>query len=126
MSEASAGVRDVLRTEFEFTLPCGFVDDLGDLHRTGVMRLGTALDEVQPLRDLRVQANQAYVAIVLLSRVIMRLGRIEPVTPAVVERLFAADFAYLQDLYMRINEPGGALAETQCPECGLRFAVDLG
>ena len=92
MSEASAGVRDVLRTEFEFTLPCGFVDDLGDLHRTGVMRL----------------------------------GNIEPVTPAVVERLFAADFAYLQDLYMRINEPGGALAETQCPECGLRFAVDLG
>jgi hypothetical protein len=126
MPVASAGVPDVLRTEFEFTLPCGLVDDVGDLHRTGVMRLATALDEVQPLRDLRVQGNQAYVAILLLSRVITRLGNIEPVTPAVVERLFASDFVYLQDLYMRINEPGGALAETQCPDCGLRFAVHLG
>jgi hypothetical protein len=126
MSEASAGVGGLLRTEFQFTLPCGFIDDVGDLHRAGVMRLATALDEVQPLRDLRVQGNQAYVAILLLSRVITRLGSIEPVTPAVVERLFAADFTYLQDLYIRINEAAGALAETQCPECGLRFAVDVG
>ena len=126
MQLATAGVGGELRTEFEFTLPCGFVDESGDLHRTGVMRLATALDEVQPLRDSRVQGNQAYVAILLLSRVITRLGSIEPVTPAMVERLFAADFAYLQELYVRINEPGAALAETQCPECGLRFGVAIG
>jgi hypothetical protein len=117
--------RHALQTEHQFTLPCGFVDDVGDLHRSGTMRLATALDEVQPLADARVQANEAYVAIVVLSRVITRLGGIEPVTPGVVERLFAADFAYLQDLYMRMNEPGGAIAETQCPDCGCRFAVDL-
>ena len=126
MSGATAAVASELRTEFQFTLPCGLVDDVGDLHRNGVMRLATALDEVQPLRDSRVQGNQAYVAILVLSRVITRLGSIEPVTPAVVERLFAADFAYLQDLYIRINEPAGALAETRCPDCGLRFAVDVG
>lgn len=114
-----------LQTEYQFTLPCGYVDERGDLHRSGIMRLATALDEVQPLRDARVQANQAYVAVLLLSRVVTQLGDIAPVTPAVVERLFAADFAYLQDLYVRMNEPSGAVAETQCPDCGARFAVDL-
>jgi hypothetical protein len=114
-----------LQTEYQFTLPCGYVDDNGDLHRSGIMRLATALDEVQPLRDARVQANQAYVAVLLLSRVVTQLGDIMPVTPAVVERLFAADFAYLQDLYVRMNEPNGAIAETQCPDCGSRFSVDL-
>jgi hypothetical protein len=121
--EAYSGA--TLHTEYEFTLPCGYVDESGDLHRTGVMRLATALDEVQPLSDPRVQANSAYVAIVLLSRVITRLGGIKPVTPAVVERLFAADFAYLQNLYVHMNEAGGSIAETQCPGCGSRFAVDL-
>jgi len=114
-----------LQTEYQFTLPCGYVDPNGDLHRSGIMRLATALDEVQPLRGARVQANQAYVAVVLLSRVVTQLGSITPVTPAIVERLFAADFAYLQDLYVRVNEPNGGFAETQCPDCGSRFAVDL-
>ena len=114
-----------LQTEYEFTLPCGYVDETGNLHRTGVMRLATALDEVQPLSDSRVQANAAYVAIVLLSRVITRLGSIKPVTPVTIERLFAADFAYLQSLYVHMNEAGGSIAETQCPGCGSRFAVDL-
>jgi hypothetical protein len=114
-----------LQTEHLFTLPCGYVDERGDLHRDGVMRLATALDEVQPLHDVRVKHNQAYVAILLLSRVVMRIGNITPVAPVVVERLFAADFAYLQDLYVQMNQPGEALAETQCPECGSRFAVDL-
>jgi hypothetical protein len=114
-----------LQTEYRFTLPCGYIDDQGDLHRGGVMRLATALDEVQPLRDARVQANQAYVAVLLLSRVVTQLGEIAPVMPSMIERLFAADFAYLQELYVRMNEPGGGLAETQCPDCGSRFAVDV-
>ena len=87
--------------------------------------MATALDEVQPLRDARVQANQAYVAVLLLSRVVTQLGDITPVPPSLIERLFAADFAYLQELYIRMNEPAGSLAETQCPDCGSRFAVDV-
>jgi hypothetical protein len=122
---AVAEPANLLRTDVEFTLPLGFVDDAGRIHRSGVMRLATALDEVQPLQDARVQSNQAYISILLLSRVLTRLGSIEPVTPAVVERLFSADFAYLQDLYVRLNEAGSSLAETQCPDCGSRFAVDL-
>lgn len=115
----------LLHTEVEFTLPVGYVDQAGNLHRDGVMRLATALDEVQPLADPRVQANQAYLSILLLSRVIARLGSIRPVTAAVVEGLFAADYAYLQDMYVRLNEPAGATAETRCPQCGTQFAVDL-
>jgi hypothetical protein len=114
----------MLQTEFEFTLPRGFVDTKGDLHRQGVMRLATALDEVEPLQDARSQTNEAYMSILLLSRVVVRLGEINPVTPAVIERLFASDFAYLQALYLRMND-GGDLVETQCPTCGKRFALDL-
>jgi len=122
---AVADTDNLLRTEVEFTLPLGYVDDAGRIHRTGVMRLATALDEVQPLQDARVHSNQAYVSILLLSRVLTRLGSIAPVPVAVVERLFSADFAYLQELYVRMNESGSSVAETQCPACGSRFAVDL-
>jgi len=115
----------VLHTEYRFTLPFGYADELGNLHREGVMRMAVALDEVQPLRDSRVHANQSYIAILLLSRVVTRLGSISPVPPTVIERLFAADFAFLQDLYIRLNQPGADLAETECPDCGLRFTVDL-
>jgi hypothetical protein len=122
---ALAASPPIVRTEVEFTLPVGYVDRAGALHRHGVMRLATAGDEVQPLQDPRVQANAAYVGILLLSRVLVRLGSISPVPPSVVEGLFSADFAYLQDLYMRMNEPGGTLADTRCPECGAQFTVDL-
>ena len=115
----------LLRTEVEFTLPFGYVDASGTLHRQGIMRLATAADEIHPLADARVQSNQAYVSILLLSRVLVRLGSISPVPPAVVEGLFSADFAYLQDLYVRMNEPGGTLADTRCPDCGAQFTVDL-
>jgi hypothetical protein len=125
MLDATVAMGVELRTEFHFTLPRGFVDDVGTLHRDGVMRLATALDEIQPLRDPRVQANQAYVAVVLLSRVITRLGSIEHITPSVIERLFAADFLYLQELYVRLNTPDGSLAETVCPDCGSTLNVDL-
>jgi hypothetical protein len=122
---ALAQPAQLLRTEVDFTLPLGYVDQTGTLHRQGVMRLATAVDEVQPLQDSRVQANQAYLSILLLSRVLVRLGSMSPVPPAVIEGLFSADFAYLQDLYIRVNEPGGRLAETRCPTCGTHFAVDV-
>ncbi len=114
-----------LRTEFEFTLPCGYVDEDGTLHRQGTMRRAIALDEVEPLRDARVQTNQAYLGILLLSRVIGRLGDISPVSPAVVEHLYSTDFAYLQDLYIRVNDLGTNLVATQCPSCGTRFELDV-
>jgi hypothetical protein len=116
---------ELRQTEHEFTLPFGYVDDDGSLQRHGQMRLATALDEVEPLADPRVQANQAYLSIVLLSRVVVRLGAISPVPPSVVERLYSVDFAYLQDLYVRLNDLGTSLVETQCPACGSRFALDL-
>jgi len=115
----------LLRTEVEFTLPLGYLDASGTLQRQGIMRLATAFDEVQPLQDARVQANQAYLGILLLSRVVVRLGSLSPVSPSVIEGLFSADFAYLQDLFVSVNEPGGSLAETRCPDCGALFTVDL-
>lgn len=114
-----------LQTEFNFTLPAGFVDERGNLHRAGTMRLATALDEVEPFEDPRVVTNQAYLGILVLSRVITRLGDISPVTPQIIERLFSSDFAFLQDLYIRVNELGSSLVETECPSCGNRFTVDL-
>ena len=95
---------NVISTEIEFTLPIGYRDGDGNLHRNGVMRLATAGDEILPLKDHRVQANPAYLAIIVLSRVIVRLGSLDMVSTKVVEDLFSADFAYLQDLYNRINQ----------------------
>lgn len=115
----------LLQTEYAFTLPCGYVDAQGTLHRDGVMRLATALDEVEPLADPRVHANQAYLGVLLLSRVLVRVGTVAPVSPAVVEGLFSGDFAYLQDLYVRVNDTGSTLVETECPTCGGRFTLDL-
>lgn len=92
-----------LQTEFRFTLPKGFVDDDGTLHRQGTMRLATARDEIEPLRDARVKDNEAYLTVIVLSRVITELGTVPQVTPKTVEGLFAADLAYLQDFYQVIN-----------------------
>ncbi|MBN1136779.1 MAG: phage tail assembly protein [Anaerolineae bacterium] len=114
-----------LQTEFEFTLPRGYVDQAGNLHRKGVMRLATAMDEIAPLRDLRVRSNQAYLVIILLSRVIVRLGDLTQVTTSVIENLFAADMAYLQAFYRQINEQGTSVMELTCPECSHKFELDL-
>ncbi len=92
-------------TEFEFTLPTGYVDADGGVHRDGVMRLATAGDEIHPLKDSRVKANPAYLTIILLSRVVTKLGSLPNVSTSVVEGLFAADLAYLQEMYNRINYP---------------------
>ena len=115
----------MLQTEFAVTLPQGFVDDDGTLHRDGVMRLSTALDEVDAAQDARGHANDAYLSILLLSRVVTRLGTIEPVETAVIERLFSADFMYLQELFVRVNGALDEIVETQCPTCGTRFPIDL-
>ena len=115
----------MIQTEYEFSLPCGFVDETGTLHRDGVMRLSTALDELEGLKDPRVKANESYLSVVLLSRVIVRLGRVMKPGPELIERLFSADFTYLQELFVRLNDAGAGLAETECPQCGCRFSVDL-
>ncbi len=114
-----------LQTEFEFTLPRGYVDRNGTVHQTGRMRLATALDEIAPLRDPRVHSNQAYLIIILLSRVITQLGTLSTITPEVVENLFAADMAYLQAFYRRINEEGQTTVPVACPHCQSKFEVDL-
>lgn len=115
-----------LQTEFQFTLPRGFVDKDGNLHKEGVMRLATAADEIYPLKDMRVKSNQAYLVVVLLSRVITRLGSLSEVNPSVIEGLFSADLAYLQDFYRQINENGTGYRATTCPECNHSYEVDLG
>jgi len=115
-----------LQTEFAFTLPRGYVDGEGNLHKQGTMRLATAMDEIGPLRDLRVKSNQAYLAVMLLARVINRLGSLSEVNTGIIENLFSADFAYLQDFYRRINENGTANISATCPECNHEFEVDLG
>lgn len=97
-----------LQTEFPFTLPRGYVDEGGTLHREGVMRLATARDEIEPLRDARVKENEAYLTVIVLSRTIVKLGSLSQVTPKTVEGLFSSDLAYLQDFYTRINFGGAA------------------
>jgi hypothetical protein len=105
----------MFQTEYEFTLPCGFLDEEGNLHRDGVMRRATAADEILPLKDPRVVKNEAYVIIILLSRVITRLGGLAAINPKVIEGLFATDLAFLQALYNNINRFDEA-AEI-CPHC---------
>jgi len=114
-----------LQTEFEFTLPRGYVDAEGNLHKQGTMRLATALDEIAPLRDPRVTANQPYLAVILLARVVTRLGSLPDVNTGVIEKLFSADFSYLQEFYRQVNENGTAKVSTICPECSHNFEVDL-
>jgi len=119
------GTVDPLRTTFEFELPRGYVAPDGSVHRQGTMRLATARDELVPLTDDRVRENGAYLTVVLLARVIERIGDVVDVHPGVIENLFASDLAFLQDLYRRVNAEGHARAAVACPHCGEGFAVDL-
>jgi hypothetical protein len=107
----------MFQTEYEFTLPLGYVDENGDLHKEGVMRLATAADEILPLKDPRVQKNPAYLVVILLARVITRLGGLEAITPRSVEQLFAADLTHLQNLYNEINRTAEEPAAVICPQC---------
>ena len=115
-----------LRTEFAFVLPRGYVDEQGVVHRDGLMRLATARDEIQPIRDPRVRENEAYLTVILLSRVITRLGTLPQINPGIVEGMFASALAFLQDLYRRINQDGTSQAAVTCPACKHEFAVEIG
>ena len=119
------GVVGDLATRFDFELPTGYLDADGRMHRKGVMRLATARDEILPLRDPRVRDNAAYLAILLLSRVVERIGDVEDVTPAVVENMFAGDLDHLQRLYTQLNRGGDGTVEVRCPGCREEFVVDL-
>ncbi|RYP83279.1 hypothetical protein EKO23_19655 [Nocardioides guangzhouensis] len=114
-----------LVSEFPFVLPRGYVDSAGAVHRDGVMRLATARDELVPLRDDRVRENPAYLTVVLLGRVVTRIGTVTDIHAGIMENLFAADLAFLQDLYRRINQEGHTRAGVTCPDCHHTFAVDL-
>ena len=114
-----------MQTEFDFTLPRGYADDAGNLHRQGRIRLATALDEIKPMADARVERNGGYVAVLLLSRVITKLGDLPEITPQVVEGLFAVDLAYLQEMYLRLNSVGSVPVSALCPHCHQPFTLQV-
>ncbi len=111
----------ILQTEYEFELPKGYAAVDGSLHKTGVMRLASAADEILPMKDPRVQSNPAYLTIILLSRVVTKLGELKDVTPGVIEKLFVGDLTYLQEFYKRINGDGNLTLSVKCPGCGETF-----
>lgn len=114
-----------IQTEVDFILPRGYVDAAGGVHRQGRMRLALAVDEVEAAAEPRVQLNEAYLPVVLLSRVITQLGELPAITPQIVERLFAADLAYLEDLYMRLNSHESVVLTAICPACSTHFQVQV-
>ena len=113
------------QTEFSFELPKGFVDPAGTLHREGVMRLATASDEILPMRDPRVQQNPSYLSIILLARVVIKLGSLPAVDTRVIENLFTMDLAYLQDLYQRVNSMDLPAYKGVCSHCGKEVDIPL-
>ncbi|GAB4175300.1 MAG: phage tail assembly protein [Coleofasciculaceae cyanobacterium] len=119
------GSENTICTEFNFILPRGLVDDRGGVHRQGVMRLATAKDELYVQKDSRVRQDSAYGVLVMLSRVITRLGSISSITPELLEELFTRDLAYLREFYNRINQQGNAYLPVQCPQCSSQFNVEL-
>jgi hypothetical protein len=114
-----------MQTDFEFTLPRGFVDEVGRVHRHGRMRLAMALDEVEVMQDQRVQANAAYLPILLLSRVVTQLGELTSITPSTIGWLFASDLAYLEDLYLHLNSVEHMTIGAICPHCSNRFQLQV-
>jgi hypothetical protein len=122
---AQVGASTAPQTEYAFELPTGYVDEHGTVHRSGLMRLATARDEIMPLRDPRVRDNEAYLTILLLSRVVVSLGSVAQVTPGVIESLYARDLAFLQDLYRRVNVDGASTVVVRCPNCQHEHAVDV-
>jgi hypothetical protein len=116
-----------VRTEVPFTLPQGYTDAAGKTHRDGVMRLATARDEIEPLRDASVRSNGAYLSVLLLARTVTRLGEMgaDEVTPDLVQDLYAVDFDHLQRLYERVNTSEEVVGTVTCPACSSPFEVDL-
>ena len=116
----------VMQTSFDFVLPRGFVDNQGNVHREGSMRLATARDELMPLLDPKVREHEAFLSLVLLARVVTRLGTLTHIDDQVIGGLWATDLAFLQDLYRRINPDGTTVAEVTCPHCSQLVMVDVG
>ena len=114
-----------LVTEVEFELPKGDVDATGTVHRTGVMRLATAADEIYPLKDPRVRNWPAYLVVLVLARVVTKLGSLPEVHAGVIEGLFSEDLAYLQDLYNRLNGLTATQMAVTCPQCGAERIVEV-
>ena len=114
-----------MRTEVRFTLPMGYVDGDGTVHRDGRMRLATARDEIEPLGDAGVRQNQAYLSVLLVARTVTQIGEITEITPELVEGLYAKDFDHLQRLYERINSNGDSVGVVTCPNCSHEFEVDM-
>jgi len=121
---ADADARPALQAEVDFVLPHGFVDPAGTIHREGRMRFATARDELAPLVDPRVARNRAYLVVLLLSRVVTRLGTVTAMSPEVIEGLYASDFGYLQRLYRRLNMDPTA-APPICPNCGTAIPAEV-
>ena len=113
------------QTEFTFTLPRGYVDESGIIHKEGTMRLANAADEILPLKDPRVQQNPGYLTIILLARVITKLGSLPAVDTRTIEKLFTMDLAYLQDLYERINTMETPTYKGICPHCGKEIDIPV-
>lgn len=107
-----------MTTVYEFDLPKGYMDSAGIVHKRGKMRLATAGDEISATRDPRVLSNPSYLTIVILSKVITELEGVEVIAPTIIERLFTADLAFLQDMYQRINNIEPPVMQVVCPECG--------
>jgi len=121
----AAAAEEFLQTSFDFVLPRGYVDQSGTVHREGTMRLATARDELMPLLDPKVRQNEAFLSLVLLARVVTRLGSLPVIDDQVIGGLWATDLAFLQDLYRRINTEGHTLVEVTCPSCNSDFTVDV-
>ncbi len=115
----------LIQTEYEFTLPKGYVSLEGTICKRGVMRLATALDEIEAMRDARVRDNPDYLSVVLLSRVILRLEGVENVSAELIEKLFTADMAFLQDMYQKINNVEPVTIKAVCPQCGTEHEIPL-
>lgn len=115
----------ILQTEYEFTLPRGYADEEGNIHRRGAMRLVTAIDEIEAAKEARVRADKEYMPIILLSRVITKLEEVECVTPRVIERLFPADYEFLQNMYETVNNVEEPSIQVQCPYCKKSFTDTL-
>lgn len=107
-----------METVFDFTLPKGLVDSAGQVHKKGKMRLATARDEISATRDPRVLTNPSYLTIVVLSQVITQIEGIEAITANLIEGLFTADLAFLQDMYQKINDVEPPKMKMVCPHCG--------
>ncbi|MBO5550350.1 MAG: phage tail assembly protein, partial [Lachnospiraceae bacterium] len=114
-----------METVYDFTLPKGYLDGSGELHRNGKMRLATAGDEISATRDPRVLSTPSYLTIVILSKVITEIEGVQSVSATLVEKLFTADLAFLQDMYQRINDIEPPVLTAVCPDCGKTFEVPL-